>query len=216
MNELLVIEWGSQLRRLSDAQAQMLPMGKVRRTTVRPTSGPDDEDPRLRGLILAAASIARDHRLMLLRCLVKSNNFGSKPAHNCVAGRGQYASRGYRLFVRGLCCACCGRERLNGGNEKGRSHDTIRLPVWRVLRSPFPLKEMARAEATRALTVVLLLLCLSLGNSAGHAALAAKDHAKDHVHVYLIRGVLNIFSLGLDEIASKLQRKASRRACITI
>jgi hypothetical protein len=44
-------------------------------TFVRPTSGPDDEDPRLRELILAAASIARDHRLMLLRCSVKSNDF---------------------------------------------------------------------------------------------------------------------------------------------
>jgi hypothetical protein len=59
----------------------------------------------------------------------------------------------------------------------------------------------------RAPTAILLLLCLFLGNSTGHAALAAKDHAKDHVHVYLIRGLLNIFSLGLDEIAAKLQRE---------
>ena len=59
----------------------------------------------------------------------------------------------------------------------------------------------------RAPTAILLLLCLFLGNSAGHAALPAKDHAKDHVHVYLIRGVLNIFSSGLDEIAARLQRE---------
>ena len=62
----------------------------------------------------------------------------------------------------------------------------------------------------RAPTAIPLLLCLFLGNSAGHAALAAKDHAKDHVHVYLIRGLLNIFSLGLDEIAAKLQREGIR------
>ena len=71
----------------------------------------------------------------------------------------------------------------------------------------FHLKKWPALRRRRALTAILLLLCLSLGNSAGHAALAAKNHAKDHVHVYLIRGVLNIFSLGLDEIASKLQRQ---------
>jgi hypothetical protein len=56
-------------------------------------------------------------------------------------------------------------------------------------------------------TVILMVLCLFVGNSTGHAALAAKAHAKGQVHVYLIRGVLNIFSLGLDEIAARLKRE---------
>ena len=58
----------------------------------------------------------------------------------------------------------------------------------------------------RAPIAMLLLLYFSLGAADAHAVLASKHHAKDQVHVYLIRGLLNIFSLGMDDIAAKLQR----------
>jgi len=50
---------------------------------------------------------------------------------------------------------------------------------------------------------MLLLICLSLGVPGAHAAPGPKDHA----HVYLIRGFMNIFSLGMDKLAAKLQRE---------
>lgn len=83
----------------------------------------------------------------------------------------------------------------------------------------FHLLKWPRLGRWRAPTAILLLLCFFLGSPAGHAALAAKaqakghaqvhaqGHAQSHAHVYLIRGVLNIFSLGLDDIAAKLQRQ---------
>jgi hypothetical protein len=54
----------------------------------------------------------------------------------------------------------------------------------------------------QAAAMVLLLLTLSIGVTA-EAAVPASGAAS--VHVYLLRGVLNIFSLGLDDIAAKLQ-----------
>ena len=54
---------------------------------------------------------------------------------------------------------------------------------------------------------MLLLLYSYLGAAGTEAALAPNDHAKDQAHVYLIRGLLNIFSLGMDDIAAKLQRQ---------
>src|SRR5215212_384569 len=52
----------------------------------------------------------------------------------------------------------------------------------------------------QAATVALLLLGFPLHVSMAKAAAPASG-----AHVYLLRGVLNIFSLGLDEIAAKLQ-----------
>ena len=49
--------------------------------------------------------------------------------------------------------------------------------------------------------MALALLAMGAGN--GHAATSAAATT----HVYLLRGVLNIFSLGLDEIAAKLQHQ---------
>src|SRR5207237_4570459 len=46
-----------------------------------------------------------------------------------------------------------------------------------------------------------LLLALPVGASPGNAAPAAAGGT----HVYLLRGILNIFSLGMDQIAAKLQ-----------
>ncbi len=53
----------------------------------------------------------------------------------------------------------------------------------------------------RVVAVALLLLALPPGTA--EAAVPASEAAS--VHVYLLRGVLNIFSLGLDDIAAKLQ-----------
>lgn len=49
---------------------------------------------------------------------------------------------------------------------------------------------------------VLLLVLLPLGAGAAHAAPATSG-----ARVYLVRGVLNIFSLGMDQIADQLQRQ---------
>jgi hypothetical protein len=57
-------------------------------------------------------------------------------------------------------------------------------------------------RALRAVAMTLLLLALPIGATA-KAAVSASG-ASD-AHVYLLRGVLNIFSLGLDDIAAKLQ-----------
>src|ERR1700681_606070 len=55
----------------------------------------------------------------------------------------------------------------------------------------------------QATAMALLLLTLPIGASTGNAVTAPRPGA----HVYLVRGVLNIFSLGLDEIAAKLQQQ---------
>jgi hypothetical protein len=54
----------------------------------------------------------------------------------------------------------------------------------------------------QVLAVVLLLLMLPIGSNADAAVPASNGTG---THVYLLRGVLNIFSLGLDDIAAKLQ-----------
>jgi hypothetical protein len=51
-------------------------------------------------------------------------------------------------------------------------------------------------------TIVLFLLTLGLPIDRGYAATPASE-----THVYLLRGVLNVFSLGLDEIATKLRQQ---------
>src|ERR1700731_2494851 len=51
----------------------------------------------------------------------------------------------------------------------------------------------------RATAIALLLAVPNAGNPASAGA------ARSDTHVYLLRGVLNIFSLGLDDIAAKLQ-----------
>jgi len=63
----------------------------------------------------------------------------------------------------------------------------------------FLMQRWSRCLAATALA--LLLLALPIGATAESATSAPRPG----VHVYLLRGVLNIFSLGLDEIAAKLQ-----------
>ncbi len=60
-------------------------------------------------------------------------------------------------------------------------------------------------QALRAAALTLLLLGVSLGvSAAGKAAPAAAPRPQNHV--YLLRGAFNIFSLGMDEIASRVER----------
>src|SRR6202048_3876505 len=54
----------------------------------------------------------------------------------------------------------------------------------------------------RTAAITLLLFGLSINPGAAHAA-----PGESNAHVYLVRGVLNIFSLGMDEIANRLQQQ---------
>jgi hypothetical protein len=56
----------------------------------------------------------------------------------------------------------------------------------------------------QAAAVALLLLAPSIAASTANAAPASRP---SEAHVYLLRGVLNIFSLGLDQIAAKLEQQ---------
>jgi pimeloyl-ACP methyl ester carboxylesterase len=62
---------------------------------------------------------------------------------------------------------------------------------------------LSRPLHTVALT--FLLLALSIGASVAQAKSSSKASPKPHDHVYLLRGAFNIFSLGMDEIADKLE-----------
>jgi len=64
---------------------------------------------------------------------------------------------------------------------------------------PFSGRQWMRALQRMAIAVLLLL---SMGASPGTAAAATTASG---THVYLLRGVLNIFSLGMDQIAARLQ-----------
>jgi hypothetical protein len=55
-------------------------------------------------------------------------------------------------------------------------------------------------EVLRAAAMSLLLLGLSIGASAAQGTSAARTH------VYLMRGFANVFSIGMDQIAARLQR----------
>ena len=79
---------------------------------------------------------------------------------------------------------------MKSGEDNGFV-DVIQFRSRRWLR---PLQWMAAA---------ILLMALPLCASPANAATADASST----HVYLLRGVLNIFSLGLDEIAAKLQRQ---------
>jgi len=57
-------------------------------------------------------------------------------------------------------------------------------------------------RSLQAAAMALLLLMLPIGITANAAVPASGANG---THVYLLRGVLNIFSLGLDDIAAKLQ-----------
>ncbi len=60
-------------------------------------------------------------------------------------------------------------------------------------------------QALRAAALTLLLLGVSVGVSAAEKT-APPTAPKPQNHVYLLRGAFNIFSLGIDEIASRVER----------
>jgi hypothetical protein len=60
-----------------------------------------------------------------------------------------------------------------------------------------------RLRPLQAVAMALLLLGFPAAASAENAKTAPRPSA----HVYLVRGVLNIFSLGMDQIAARLQRR---------
>lgn len=62
------------------------------------------------------------------------------------------------------------------------------------------------SKALLALHAVVLMLSLVVVSTHVGAAPAASP-GKRHAHVYLLRGAFNVFSLGMDELADKLQRQ---------
>lgn len=62
-----------------------------------------------------------------------------------------------------------------------------------------------RSRLLQAVAIALLLLGPSIGAGPANAAVPASGASS--AHVYLLRGVLNIFSLGLDDLAAKLRRQ---------
>ncbi len=66
----------------------------------------------------------------------------------------------------------------------------------------------SQLSAIRVWAICLLLLSAVAINPT--PARAAPSQAAATTHVYLLRGVLNIFSLGLDTIGSGSRRRASR------
>jgi len=62
-------------------------------------------------------------------------------------------------------------------------------------------RRWSRPLRATAITLALLIVPIA-GNSANAAPVAPPE-----AHVYLLRGVLNIFSLGLDDIAARLRQQ---------
>ena len=65
-----------------------------------------------------------------------------------------------------------------------------------------------RLRPTPATAIALLLLIFPIGASTANAEPPASGTSG--AHVYLLRGVLNIFSMGLDDIAAKLEQRGIR------
>lgn len=66
------------------------------------------------------------------------------------------------------------------------------------------LRRVGLSRLLQVTTLMMVLLALPMGSGPAHAAPTAAPPA---AHVYLMRGLLNIFSLGMDEIASKLRQQ---------
>jgi hypothetical protein len=86
------------------------------------------------------------------------------------------------------------------------------LPVRQLLHgqpmtsySGYMFRDRSWLRPLQALAMTLLLLVFPL--DAGRANAAVSASGAPSAHVYLLRGVLNIFSLGLDEIAAKLRQQ---------
>jgi hypothetical protein len=76
-------------------------------------------------------------------------------------------------------------------------------PVGTARFAGFSSRAARRSVPLRAAAIAVSLLgVLSLSAGAAHAAPTASG-----AHVYLVRGLLNVFSLGLDEIGAKLEQQ---------
>jgi len=63
------------------------------------------------------------------------------------------------------------------------------------------------SSALKVAALAMLLLGLPLGAGTAQAAPSSLAGSAGTAHVYLMRGVLNIFSLGMDQIASRLEHQ---------
>src|SRR5713101_6507500 len=88
--------------------------------------------------------------------------------------------------------------RLRGGPMKPLNGYKGFVDGLSVLRGPW-----LRPLRAAAMTILLLVVPVGAGTANATASAAPATGA----HVYLLRGVLNIFSLGLDDIAAKLERQ---------
>lgn len=78
---------------------------------------------------------------------------------------------------------------------------------------PFAYIAFSRPPAPRCALLPLLTMALSLtllAHSTGAGAAQTAAPARAYDHVFLLRGAFNVFSLGMDEIADKLQRPGVR------
>ena len=87
--------------------------------------------------------------------------------------------------------------------------DAIEQPIKRLIATERgvggigSLRSLPVSRLLQGIAVGLLLLSFSIGATTASAQKGSGPGA----HVYFLRGVLNIFSLGLDEIAAKLQQQ---------
>jgi hypothetical protein len=71
---------------------------------------------------------------------------------------------------------------------------------------------LGRLAAGAALLAVLGMMPPAIAQS---AKITPHEGATSRPHVYLMRGLLNIFSLGMDQLAARIQSPASMRASTT-
>ncbi len=73
---------------------------------------------------------------------------------------------------------------------------------------PFPFPNLSRSRPRRRLMAAFALASLLLLPAVAQSAPKSPQHQNvvSRPHVYLMRGLLNIFSLGMDELAAKIQR----------
>src|SRR5450432_1794816 len=91
--------------------------------------------------------------------------------------------------------------RVRGGPMKSFNGYRVFVDGLSVPRGPW-----LRSLRAAAMTILLLVVPVGAGTANATASAAPATGA----HVYLLRGVLNIFSLGLDDIAAKLERQGIR------
>jgi pimeloyl-ACP methyl ester carboxylesterase len=70
--------------------------------------------------------------------------------------------------------------------------------------SPFQFRLPSRSDLCRLLAGTLVLTSLILLPAGAQSAVKTAQHEVSRPHVYLMRGLMNIFSLGMDELAAKI------------